>query len=403
MSILDETHNFLRLHVYAAGDTEVPDEFHLWSCLSLIAACVGNNVWFEKFPGSKLFPNLYVILLGPSGLGKGKAIERVTKMAEQEQLISMYRGEMTKKRCIDLLAAPRKLKNEEDLQYLQGSRLYYVTPEMGMSLGTGVLAADFVKFMTEMFTADEGIHSEGTRQHGQRHVINPIINWLAGSTEDWLVQSVPPDAISGGFFARTIVVKEKYDLNNRKYIPMFPHDAEDVKKELRQRIYYMCRLRGIFSMTPAARRIDRDWYEGRPAPDDEMLIPIWKREHDIVYKLAMLLRISDMLFWDGDYTLEIDERQITGAQWLIGKVRRNLSDIIALASVTQDTKNRTLVMQKIKEHKKITRSKLLRMVSSRGVNGIILTAIIADLRDEKVISIKDDRGTAVYEWVRRGG
>ena len=73
---LAETTNFIQRYMHYCGDTEVPESFNLWTCISLISSCVGKNVWIQKFqgrPDEVLYPNLYVFMIGPSSLGKDTA------------------------------------------------------------------------------------------------------------------------------------------------------------------------------------------------------------------------------------------------------------------------------------------------------------------------------------------
>ena len=84
--------NFLHLYNYLTGDSEIPKGYHGWAALSLLAALAEKRVWFEKFKGSKIYPNIYTLLIGPSGVGKGGAIGhamRVLKAAELDPPINI--------------------------------------------------------------------------------------------------------------------------------------------------------------------------------------------------------------------------------------------------------------------------------------------------------------------------
>ena len=54
---------------------ESPKEWLLWSGISTLSATIKRNcyIWYR---GIKFFPNQYVILVGPPGIGKGEAIAR---------------------------------------------------------------------------------------------------------------------------------------------------------------------------------------------------------------------------------------------------------------------------------------------------------------------------------------
>ena len=97
MGVLDagERH-FLNLYMHMIGRSEVPRRFHFWSCMSLLAACVADRVWVKADIATKIYPNLYVFLVGPSGSGKEQAIKVVLKLvAEQQSKVNPYAGKMT--------------------------------------------------------------------------------------------------------------------------------------------------------------------------------------------------------------------------------------------------------------------------------------------------------------------
>ena len=97
MGILDEgERQFIDLYMHMIGRSEVPRRFHFWSAMSLLAACVADRVWVKADIATKIYPNLYVFLVGPSGSGKEQAIKVVLKLvAEQQSKVNPYAGKMT--------------------------------------------------------------------------------------------------------------------------------------------------------------------------------------------------------------------------------------------------------------------------------------------------------------------
>lgn len=105
-SKLCETCNFFELYRHICGESEVPAIYHFWSAVSLIAATVEDRVWYQKFKHEALFPNLYVMLVGPSGLGKGMAISHLVRLADCGITINKFRGRVTAAHLIDHLGKP---------------------------------------------------------------------------------------------------------------------------------------------------------------------------------------------------------------------------------------------------------------------------------------------------------
>jgi len=203
---LEETLNFCELYKHYVGHREVPPQYDRWACFSLIAASVGKRVWIEKFTGSKLAPNLYVILIGPSGCGKGVAVDDATiPYATRTPKLNHYRGKATAPYLVDFLGKTKK--SELENKWVIDSRsIYLLTPELSLSVGSGPLAEEFIKMMTELFTGGDYDYQHGTRTRGNVTIRGHCVNWLGASTESWFVRALSQDAIESGALARMVTI-----------------------------------------------------------------------------------------------------------------------------------------------------------------------------------------------------
>src|SRR5262245_65869319 len=69
--------NFVDSLVTECSHVETPQSWLWWSFLSCISAAAGNNYHLTTLKGDLIYkPNLYIMLLGESGLGKGFPINR---------------------------------------------------------------------------------------------------------------------------------------------------------------------------------------------------------------------------------------------------------------------------------------------------------------------------------------
>ena len=392
MAILDDTTNLIRLYLHHVGTSEVPDEYHLWAVLSTIAAAVGDRVWYKKFADTKLIPNLYVLLLGPSGTGKGTAIDISTKFVKDLSRVNAYRGKATAPYLIDYLSAIKKKQNGKVV--LEDAKLYLVTPELSMSVGSGPFADQFVKLMTELFTGGDYLFQEGTRTRGGVDFKNPVINWIGGTTKEWLMQSVTRDAVEGGFFARVVAVNAEYDPNVRITRPVYPDDRDEVAVEIARRIKELTFITGEITMNGLAMKVDEQWYTGRQAPSDEAMLPTWKRQHDLVLKLAMVMSLAD------DVDLIVKADHVKRAQMLVREVSKSLPQLIEYASATREMEGIALVRRTIKRFGTIPRYMLMQKVGSRGLTRDRLDAIIETLiQSREVLRMPSNSGAGVvYEW-----
>jgi hypothetical protein len=391
--------DFLETYLHAAGRTQVPRVYHIWSCLSLLAAALANRVWYEKFRGKQLKPNLYVMLIGPSGLGKGEAIDFAMEFVSAEhhkRSINPYRGKVTGAAFADALAKPRKDENGDvNFDPDETPVVYLFTPELSMSLGEGKIADDFVKRMTELYTGGNYEYTEATRTHGEITFRVPTINWLAGSTREWLHESVSRSAIKSGFFGRAVpIVVPTYDLVNRITDPGYPNDRDSAVAWLHKRIRAITQLEGRCVLTNQAKEVRDAWYQNRPAPIDDDLLPSWVREDDLALKIGMLLSVSS-----GRDDLVITSRMFQQAITLAQQAHSAVPELISSASQTLQTTGLTTVATFVKSARRIPHSALLKKVTHRGIHAKELQQHVDTLKQQKMVSVeRTQSGGAVYVW-----
>ena len=386
--ILDRTTNFLELYMHHVGKTETPADFHVWACLSLLAAAVGNRVWFEKLKG-QLYPNLYVFLIGPSGIGKEDAATKVANFAERHSRICYKRMRTTAPNVLDTLDAPRKAGGSI---IPQSSRLYLVSPELAFHIGTGPRADDLIKTMSELYGGKT--MDEGTRTHGQIHIERPCINWLACSTREWLFQAVSREAIMSGFFARIFYVEAEYDLNKRFVDGIYPADWDEVVEHLHARLTTLTHVEGQFTLAADAQEIRATWYGLRPSETDIVHIPQWKRHDDMILKVAMLMSLAE------DIDLMIKRHHYEWAKKFVLTLTRGGKKLVKRAAVTPEGEALELVRGTIQKFGEISRSRLLKAVGNYGITKDPLNEIIATLAQQKVIKTQTVVGGAtIYKWI----
>jgi len=382
----------LDVYLHHVGQSEVPRAFHLWAGLSMVAAAVSDRVWYEKFPGQKLVPNLYVLLLGPSGLGKDQAAGAALRYVADLPVVNVYQGRATAPHLIDRLAG-KWARNPSTQAKEYKSKLYLITSELAFSVGRGSYADDFIKLMTALYSGSPYPIHEGTRTHGVGAITNPCINWLGGTTMEWLHECVTRDAIEGGFFARVACIKATYDFTVRYRRPRVPDDLAVCTDFIRAYVKMLTHLRGVFTMTEEAEAIEESWYQTRDVPTDETLLPSWRREHDLVLKLSMLLSLCESA------TLAIEARHMTEAQQMTRQVLRAVPSVVAHAHVTPETGPTLRVENLLRKYQALPRSTLLKR--SR-LNAEQMELALKTLMERKQVArTQSPTGASVYVWADR--
>jgi hypothetical protein len=396
MSILDETTNFLKLYQYATGRSEVPWEFHFWSAISLIAALVADRVYVSWMKEQPVIPNLYVFLIAPSGIGKNVAANVASQYVLQEpwleNKVNYYRGKLTPPRLHDLLG--RKKWVEELGEYVDpNSKIWLLTPELTYGMGKGEMAEQLIETMTELFSCGKIPLKEGTRTHGELVVEDPCINWLAGTTKEWLVDAVKPKGIKGGFFARVMPVYYKSGTpRERLWQPMYPSDYQEVFEYLKLRAQALSFVEGEFKITAVADQYGRQWYYNRKDPEDDNLSPYYNRAREMMLKLAMVFSLAD------GGPLVIEPHHIQKAHLAYMELQQGTLELIELASQTPQTMGSKAVAEYLMKVGECKRTQLSRAMQKKGLDRKGINDALSLLYECELIESQLDGRATVYRW-----
>lgn len=395
---------FFETYVQAAGQTLVPPVFHRWAAISLVAAALGNRVWVDKL-NRPLYPNLYVMLVGPSGCGKGVAIDfAMDRWQDVEGLKDsgrLYRGAITKQRVLDLLGG--RQTNTVGGKAQVGSappvpQPWLIAPELYNALGqSGRGAEAFIANLTDLYTGSPVPVMEGTRTWGDVSIVGHCINWLAGTTSQWLRKSLSPDAILSGFFGRVITVEGAYSATHQE--AQFPANYGSLIIQLTEQLERISISSGVCCLDEDASNVRNQWLATRQPPDDEMMRPAYQRDDDLLLKLATILCMADQAVLESDgYT--INKEHVIKARLLVNEARTAQASLVTLAHANPEMDSYQLVRDALKHAKRITHTMLLRRVTNRGVNAEKLRIALRTLTEEgRARQDTSQTQGRVYEWV----
>lgn len=382
--------SFLEWYTYAAGTSLVPAQYHLWCGLAAVAACVADRVYYEKFKGERLTCNLYVGLIGPSGVGKNQAIRRAQKRVEalpdeRLKLVQVYRGKISAEGILSRLG-------EKSKKF--GNFVWLITPELAMQVGGGPKAESFITHMTELFDSDTKLQ-DYTRTSGHFVVDRPCANWTFGTTEEWMLRSVGKADILGGFFARIFPIPgERSELRIPK--PLYPDDYDVINEWLSQYLAALTSVQGAMSLDTYADELHTWWIETRSEPVDEMLWHFYTHGDNLVLKLAMVLALADQ------YKLVIEYKHMAGAIDLYEWVLAQLPNVLEFAHFNPERERIDLLAAYFQRngHDWLPHVDVLRFASNRGMARDVFKMTLDTLierGDVKVGSVGTGRG---YRWAQ---
>jgi hypothetical protein len=372
--------SFITRYMQYAKRTAAPPLYHRWCALACLAATVTDHVWVES-QGEAIAPNLYVFMVGPSGAGKGVATSLAMRLLTHAGVVRIYNGMLTAQHLCDMLGRDKK----------HPPKILLVTEELSLCIGDQQIADRLIRLATALYSCSPYEFNEGTRTHGAVKFEHQCICWIAGTTPEWLRDSVPKSAIEGGFFARVSCIVDRGPLRRVSRpvldLSVFQGLADDLR--------VLAQLGGPMTMTADADELFWHWYEERPAVTEQVLEPVWARVPVHVLKLATLLSLSD------GPSMVISAEHITEARQLAEEALRQLPELIEYVSLTPETDGTRLVREAVQRAGVIHHTALARAMVSRGLTGSAVRDHLDTLQQSGLI-LREVHGQRVsYTWASR--
>ena len=386
--------NFLDRYIHTAGVTFTPPAFHRWACLSLVAAALADRVWIEKLK-KQVYPNIYVLLVGPSGCGKGEAIDTALMHAKgvPALLSRILRGGLTKQRLLDILGGrtTKREKGEAVVSEQEANKApWIVYPELYNSLGAGgPIAESFIANLTDLYSGSPVPMTEGTRTWGDVVIEKYILNWLAGTTESWLKKSLSPEAILSGFFGRTVTIVGSY--NDYWCEASYPPNYNDLLRICQGQLEQISQMAGPVALTPEAQHVRVQWMQSREVPTDPFLRPMYQRDDDLFLKLCMVLAACDL-----SYTVSrehaIRARDLVRERWAPGAA------LVRIAQAKPESDQLETVSGYIRQAGRIDHSTLIHKCSGRGIMAKTANSVIDTLLQGGRVTMEAIGRKRWYQW-----
>jgi len=267
-----------------------PPIFRKWAALSAIAGALERKVWVRTM-GSNLYPNMYVVLVAPPGVGKTEVTWRVRSLLKDLDTHHVASSSVTKASMMDELAeAVRRFLTAEG-GVLSFNSLSLVVNELGVLLPG--YDTEFMNALTDLWDCKD--YSE-KRRHSQNKepidIKHTQLNMLAACTPSYLQETLPTGAWDQGFISRTMLIYS----GDRQLRSLFEesHVNEDILEQSKDMITHIAGLYGELKFTKeSAELIDQFHLSGgEPAPDHPKLVSYKIRRTVHLLKLCQLCSIS---------------------------------------------------------------------------------------------------------------
>jgi hypothetical protein len=268
-----------------------PTLFRKWVAISALAGVLERKVWVKTM-NMELYPNLYIVLVGPPGVGKTVATSIVEDLWRSLPGLHVAPKSVSKASLIDSLAEAKRSKTIIDgnqSKHLDFNSLLVNAGELGVLIPQ--YDPEFMNILTDIW---DGRTYEERRRSKDLHIIikRPQLNILAATTPSYLNQTLPEGAWDQGFLSRTFLIFS----GDTTLVDIFADNETDFDKyaKVKADLRSISDMVGVFNFEPEARDAVRSWHlNGRqPEPDHPKLIHYNIRRTQQLLKLCMVASAS---------------------------------------------------------------------------------------------------------------
>lgn len=351
-------------------NSEPAESFKVWTAVSCIAACLRRKCYLQ-WGMLTFYPNLYIVLVGPSGCRKGTAMSPGFQML-QDINIKMAAETTTREALVRALSR----SNDTSTDYATGKQIFHssltiFSQELTVFLGFNNL--QLMSDLTDWFDCRSKWDYDTKDEKRKDSITNCWVNLFGATTPSLIQSALPTDAIGLGLTSRIIFVYEPKK-GRQVIMPTLPDNAEEFRHKLIHDLERISMLTGQFHYGKDFVQEYANWYvhaDAHPPFTDERLAGYLERRPTHLLKLATIMcaaRGDDMCLHPVDFVrskmlLESTEAKMTSVFGGVGKS--------PAASVSHR------VMALLMEHPKVTYDELMRRFShdidAKGMDQVLYT------------------------------
>lgn len=359
---------------------EAPLAYHLFSALVAVGATCASRIWMP-FGDMKLYPNLAVMLIGPSGLKKTSAADVAMSMLQEMELTKIYSEQITPQALVESMA-----------NMPQG---VIYAPEMAVFLGRQKYMEGIVPLITRLLDCPPVWSSE--RVTRTKIVLRDVaISALWCTTADWFIRNTPEDTFSGGFIPRHIIVVQE----DTARLEAFPGNPETLSRtNLMGELSWLHSLQGKIELNARMRETYVSWYrshkERERTAEHELMSTYLRR------KPTNLLRLTACLHLIDHRSLELCQSCFERAVALMNWTERFLPGLIRKMFKSEAGLDLDFILGLIRSNGGIIdHTSLVRRAGYRMGAGMV-RAILASLKEAK--QIKEVHDKIQHTYILLGG
>lgn len=273
-------------------NTEPPTLFRFWTAISVLASALQRKCFVQWGSSLLFYPNLYIILVGPSGVRKGTAMNPGLDLIEDIGKIKVAA------QATSLQALIRRLKetNYQDPDLNTGKMQFHSSMTIfskEFTVFLGYHNRELMSSLCDWYDCDRKWSYE-TIARKKEEIIGVWVNLFGATTPSLIRSSLPLDAIGGGLTSRIIYVYEE-EIGKMVLLPMETEEEKKLRKDLLHDLDKISMLSGQFKYTQGFLDLWSDWRvesDKHPPFYDDRFDGYISRRPNHVMKLSMIMSVS---------------------------------------------------------------------------------------------------------------
>ena len=285
--------SWIMTHLAYLKRHEAPEIFNQWVASSAISATIRRKVFLDV--GFRtIYPNLFVILVAPTGKRKSAAIDQGEELLKLAQCAPIFANKATPEGLLaDLQDSMKWSKGEGKKSLLQGAETFIIADEFTTFVGNKALESGLLPILTNIYDCKNDWKYK-TRTQTYIKLYNIWIGMLAATTPEMMHQSIPREIVGGGFSSRcNFVCQMSYE--RKKPVWKLTKEEQKLRFNLVYDLKTIAKIKGQMQMTKGVRDFYESWY--MKDKTEESLDPMFggyveRKPHQAI-RLAMIFSIAE--------------------------------------------------------------------------------------------------------------
>ncbi len=264
MPVTRQLDNWLERYIDFTQNTEPPVLYHLWCGIVAISSCLQRKCYINWAYEQTIYPNLYVVLVGPPGGRKGTAMKIAKRLL----------------RKVDIFIGADSLGSTQALyQEIKSAEQYYIDPIDNLECNHKSLSAwseefkvflsttdpRFITNITDLFDSPNSWRYSSIGR-GVEDLSNCWLTIFGATTPSQLQSGLNLDAVGGGLISRIIFVVG-YGKEKKVARSSMSKEKEELSELLYEDLENIKDITGEFTTSKAFDDAYTIWYNSPKAED----------------------------------------------------------------------------------------------------------------------------------------